>query len=60
MVESLFLLKAVSHAGTASSEGNYIIARVVEFLCEASWLAVVFSVLGCTGGKGPHLEATES
>lgn len=28
--------------------------------CEASQLAVVFRVLGCTGGKEPHLEATES
>lgn len=36
MVERLFILKAVSHAGTASFEGNYILTRVVGFPCEAS------------------------
>lgn len=52
MVERLFLLKAVSHAGTTSFEGNYILARAVEFPWEASWLfAVVFRVLRCTGEK---------
>lgn len=51
MVERLFILKAVSHAGTASFEGNYILARVVGFPCEASWLlAVILRVLECNRG----------
>lgn len=51
MAERLFILKAVSHAGTASFEGNYILARVVGFPREASWLfAVVLRVLECDGG----------
>lgn len=51
MVERLFILKAVSHASTASFEGNYILARVFGFLREASWLfAVVLRVLECDGG----------
>lgn len=50
MSETLFLLKAVSHAGTASFEGNYILARVVGFPHDASWLfAVVLRVLECDG-----------
>lgn len=41
------VLKAAPPASTASFGGNYILARVVGFLCEASWLfAVVLRVLG--------------
>lgn len=44
-------LKAASPASTASSGGNYILARVVGFLYEASWLfAVALRVLGCNAG----------
>lgn len=51
MVERLFILKAVSHTGTASFEGNYILARVAGFPYEASWLlAVTLRVLECNGG----------
>lgn len=51
MLERLFVLKAVSHSSSASFEGNYILARVVGFLCEASWLfAVALRVLECIGG----------
>lgn len=51
MVERLFILKAVSHAGTANFEGNYTLTRVFGFPHEASWLfAVIFSVLERDGG----------
>lgn len=45
------VLKAASPASTASFGGNYILARVVGFLYEASWIfAVVLRVLGCNAG----------
>lgn len=45
------VVKAASPASTASFAGNYILARVVGFSYEASWLfAVVLRILGCNAG----------
>lgn len=45
------VLKAASPASTVSFGGNYILARVVGFLYEASWVsAVVCRVLRCNAG----------
>lgn len=55
MVERLFILKTVCHAGTAGFEGNYTLTRIVEFPpgCLQSFSGS-WSVMGALWGYGVY------